>query len=74
MSKNPRPPRLAKAVLEALTGLEWRFDHGKKHWKIVAADGDLISVVGFGGKGKQPEYRDIWTIENIRAWRKKRGL
>ena len=47
-----REPRLPTDIRSELDGLDWRWEIGTKHWKLVI-DGELVAVWPRGTGGKQ---------------------
>jgi len=66
-----KPPRVSPEIEQALEGLDWYWDTGKKHWKIMVGF-DVLSVVSNGPKPTQ--HYDKMTLKNIQNWRKKMNI
>jgi len=66
-----KPPRISKETEQALEGLEWHWENGKNHWKIMVGF-DMLSVVSNGPKPTQ--HYDKMTLKNIQNWRKKMNI
>jgi hypothetical protein len=66
-----KPPKVGPEIEQALEGLDWYWENGKRHWKIMVGL-DMLSVVSHGPK--PTKHYDRMTLQNIIRWRKEKGI